>query len=182
MPLRRSRNAPPAQYSVWLLPDTQSEARLLETVARLSVLLGGPGFVPHLTVQGDIALPMERIHALVERMARQCGPLCWTVGRVECSPHFFRSLYLRFPPMAEFAQLQQLARRQTATAQGLSPFPHLSLAYGDTHPGNTGLCDILAEEFNGQQITFDQIAVCRSSKSVPIPQWECLVRFPLTLT
>ena len=61
MPLGRSRNAPPAQYSVWLLPDTQSEARLLETVARLSVLLGGPSFVPHLTVQGDIALPMERI-------------------------------------------------------------------------------------------------------------------------
>ena len=182
MPLRRSRNAPPAQYSVWLLPDTPSEARLLETVARLSVLLGGPSFVPHVTVQGDIALALEPLYTQVQRLAQQCASLSWTVSTVECSPHFFRCLYLRFAPTEQFAWLQQATRKCAGTTRGLSPFPHLSLAYGDSHPGNTSLCDILAEEFDGQQITFDQIAVCRSSKSVPIPQWECLARFPLSPT
>jgi hypothetical protein len=181
MPLRRSRNAPPAQYSIWLLPEATCESRLLETVARLSVLLGGPSFAPHVTVQGDIALSLEPLRVVAQRMAQQCAPLRWTFAQVECSPHFFRCLYLRFAPAAEFAGLQQAARRLTGTVQGLSPFPHLSLAYGDPHPDNTGLCDILAQEFTGQEIIFDQIAICRSSKSVPIPQWDCLARFPLTL-
>jgi 2'-5' RNA ligase len=180
MPIRRSRNAPPAQYSIWLLPDPLSEPRLLETIARLSVLMGGPSFLPHVTVQGDIAQTLGPLRAQVQRMAQQCAPQCWTVGTVECSPHFFRSLYLRFARVPEFARLQQLSRRCTGTARGLSPFPHLSLAYGDPHPGNTGLCDILVEEFADQEIRFDRIAICRSSKSVPIPQWECLAQFPLT--
>lgn len=179
MPVRRSRPLPASQYSLWLLPEASSEARLLETIARLSVLLASPSFAPHVTVQGDIAQPLEALRAPLQRMAARCEPLRWPVRRVETSPHFFRCLYLRFDAQPAFTRLQQSARRQTATARGLSPFPHLSLAYGEPHADNAGLAEVLAEEFMGQEIVFDQIAIYRSSQSVPIPEWECLARHPL---
>lgn len=179
MPKRRARPAPTAEYSVWLLPEAAIEPMLTETIARLSVLLGGPCFAPHLTVQGDIALPLENLRDPVQRWAESCPPLRWTGAQVECSALFFRSLYLRFDASATFNTLQAFAHSSTKTSRGLSPFPHLSLAYGESQAGNIGLCTVLADEFVGREIVFDQLAIVRASKTVPIPQWECLARFPL---
>ena len=179
MPKRHARPALPAQYSVWLLPDAATEPVLMETIARLSVLLGSPGFAPHVTVQGDIALPLEHLREPVQRWADSCPPLRWPVAQVECGAQFFRCLYLRFPASAAFTTLQAFAHSSTGTSRGLSPFPHLSLAYGDPQADNAGLRSVLADEFGGREVVFDQLAIFRSSKSVPIPQWECLAQFPL---
>jgi hypothetical protein len=182
MPKRHSRNTQQAQYSLWLLPSGAHESLLLETVARLSVLLGGPSFTPHLTVLGDIALTLEQLRGPARHMAERCPPLRWKVNRVECTAAFFRCLYLRFDKRPEFALLQQCALHCSGTRRGLPPYPHLSLAYGDPHPDNAGLCTLLAEEFAGQAIVFDRLAICRSSSNVPIAQWECLEQFPLAAT
>ena len=182
MPKRQVRPDLPAQYSVWLLPEPAIEQVLAETVTRLSVLLGGPGFAPHVTVQGDIALPLDLLRWSVQRWAESCPPLSWPVAHVECTAHFFRSLYLRFNESAAFTALQAFAHSSTETSRGLSPFPHLSLAYGDSQEDNHGLRKVLSDEFVGQEIVFDQLAIYRSSKSVPIAEWECLGRFPLAAT
>ena len=179
MPKRHARHALPAQYAVWLRPDAEAEPLLMETIARLSVLLGGPGFEPHVTVQGDIALPLELLREPVQRWADSCPPLRWPVAEVQCGAQFFRCLYLRFNGSAAFTTLQAFAHSTTGTSRGLSPFPHLSLAYAATQADNIGLRTVLADEFAGREIVFDQLAIVRSSASVPIPQWECLARFPL---
>jgi len=179
MPRRATPPTPAGQYSIWLLPEPEHEARLVETVARLSVLMGGPGFAPHVTVQGDIALPLQQLRGHVQRMAADAAGMRWPVRQVECTAHFFRCLYLRFDSHPVFARLQRAARRCTGTPRGLSPFPHLSLAYGVAHPDNARMGDILGEEFLSWEIVFDRIAICRSSSTVPIPQWECLVHYPL---
>lgn len=170
-----------AEYSLWLLPAAEHEAPLLETIARLSTLLGGAGFLPHVTVQGDIALPRERLDAPLARLAARLPVQRWRVEKVETSAHFFRCLYLRFGEQPAFADMQRAARAVTRTSEGLSPFPHLSLAYSDAHPDNARLGDLLSEEFTDQEMVFDRLAVCRSSQHVPIPDWECLAEYSLSL-
>lgn len=177
--MKAARSFLPAQYSIWLLPAATHEALLAETVARLSTLLRGPAFVPHVTVQGDIALPKERLATALGMLARRIPAQCWKVQAVEHTPHFFRCLYLRLAAGPAFADLQAAAQRCTRTRKGLSPYPHLSLAYGDPHPGNATLARTVATEFDGAEILFDRLALYRSSRQVPIAQWEPLYTFPM---
>jgi hypothetical protein len=101
------------------------------------------------------------------------------VARVEHSEHFFRCLYLRFAAEPAFDALQRAAQDLSGTAQGLSPFPHLSLAYGPPHPDKLQLCERLSAEFSGQEIRFDRLAICRSSSKLPIADWDCLAQYAL---
>lgn len=159
------------EYSIWLLPNTADTARLNNSIALLSGHLGGPVFAPHVTIQGDISTELAPLSHLLERLAACQAPLRWRVDGVESSEHFFRCLYLRLSLTPAFGLMQQATQAITRTATGLSPFPHLSLAYGEPHPNIAGLLGPLAEHYEGQELVFDQLAVCRSSKNVPIEQW-----------
>ncbi|MSQ74460.1 MAG: hypothetical protein EXR34_01555 [Rhodoferax sp.] len=75
--------------------------------------------------------------------------------------------------------MQAAAQAMTGTADGLSPFPHLSLAYGDAHVAYARQRQLLAGDYSGQTIVFDRLAICRSSSHVPISEWVCLEQLPL---
>ena len=66
------------------------------------------------------------------------------------------------------------------TADGLSPFPHLSLAYGTVTDATRRARDELAQGFAAREVVFDRIAVIRSSKDVPIAEWRILEEYSLT--
>jgi 2'-5' RNA ligase len=169
----------PAEYSIWLRPAAQDEAVLINTVAHLADLRGGYRFAPHVTVQGDLAQPLEGLRGMLAPLARKIPQQRWQVEAVEASPHFFRCMVLRFAPCAAFKGMQAAAQAFSQTEQGLSPFPHLSLAYGDAHPDNVRLCQELADEYVGREMVLDRLSICHSSKSVPIPNWRYLADYPL---
>ncbi|MBP6502482.1 MAG: 5-dehydro-2-deoxygluconokinase [Rhodoferax sp.] len=173
-------SASPPQYSLWLLPRSDHEAMLVEHVARLSALVGGTRFAPHVTIHGDLPLSQDTLEALAQAIAAQVPQQHWPITALQAGDHFFRCLYLRFDDHGAFAQLQSAVLAQCATQDGQSPFPHLSLAYGEPHPDNAKLCTVLAEQFAGQTIVLDRIAVARSSKAVPIAEWQVLAEFPLS--
>ena len=75
--------------------------------------------------------------------------------------------------------MQAAARRCTRTSMGLSPYPHLSLAYGEPHPDNDRLAAVLSEEFSGREIVFDRLALCRSSKNIAINDWQRVAHYAL---
>ncbi len=172
-------NAPLAQYSVWLLPSPEHERRLVDTVARLSALLQGPVFTPHVTLQGDLALTKERLATATGMLARRMPVQRWRVDAVETTPHFFRCLYLRFTTDPAFAAMQAAVQRCSRTRSGLSPYPHLSLAYGEPQPATAEQEHTLQKEFAGQHIVFDRLAIYRSSKHVPIAEWAAVSLHPL---
>ena len=167
-------------YSIWLLPTAADAARLNNSITLLSSHLGGPGFAPHVTIQGDITTELEPLGRLLERLAACQAPLRWRVEAVESSEHFFRCLYLRLALSPAFGLMQQATQSITRTTTGLSPYPHLSLAYGEPHPHIAGLMELLAAQYEGQELVFDQLALCRSSKNVPIDQWCILAHYPLS--
>ena len=168
-----------AEYSIWLLPAAAHEATLAATVNRLCSELGGGVFAPHLTIQGDLALPLEELAAFTSELAGRVEVQRWPVTEVENSAHFFRCLYLRFAAMPGFEVLQNAVHTFAKTTDGLSPFAHLSLAYGTAGPGHVQARAELADEFIGQEIVFDRLAISRSSKNIAIADWQNLALYPL---
>ena len=168
-----------AQYSIWLLPRADHEAALTATVSRLSTELGGPFFAPHVTIQGDVALTPDQLRPTLARIAAQTPVQHWPVAMVDGTPHFFRCLFLRFDLHQAFTEMQAATQLMTGTAHGLSPFPHLSLAYGDALEAYTRQRQLLAGDYAEQAIVFDRLAICRSSSHVPIAEWLVLEKMTL---
>ena len=171
-----------SQYSIWLLPSAVHEASLLQIMADLQRVLGGESFAPHVTIQGELSLPLEKLIAALPKLAVGLAPQRWRVQGVEISEHFFRSLVLRFGDQPVFAALQAATQAQSGSSEGLSPYPHLSLNYGPAHPEKARLRQQLAGQYVGQEILFDRLAVTRSSSAVAISQWESLSEQPLGAT
>ena len=169
----------PAEYSIWLRPAAADEAALLQTIGRLADLRGSERFAPHVTVQGDLARPLEQLRGALASLAGTTPVQRWRVQEVAHSEHFFRRIVLRFAPSAGFTALQAAAQAWSQTQQGLSPFPHLSLAYGEPHADDATVRQALEQEFLGREITLDRLSICHSSKSVPIPDWTYQTDHPL---
>ena len=169
-----------AEFSIWLLPAADDAARLDARVAALAGRLGGAVFMPHVTIQGDLGPLPAGLAAALPALAAQAPVQHWTVRAVERSEHFFRSLYLRFDRHPAFEHWQAAVRALSGTEVGLSPFPHLSMAYTPAHAALEGLAGTLAAEIVGATLRFDHLALVRSSASLPIVQWECLERYPLS--
>ena len=168
------------EYSIWLLPEAILERTLQRTIVELAIVQGESAFFPHVTLQGDLCRSLEDLSGPVAGMAPDLPAQRWRVRAVECGDHFFRCLYLRFDADAVLAALQDRVRAFTGTADGLSPFPHLSLAYGTLTDATRRACDELAQHFTTREIVFDRIALVRSSKDVPIAEWRILEECPLT--
>ena len=168
------------EYSIWLLPEAVLERTLQRTISELAIVQGESAFFPHVTLQGDLCRSLEDLSGPVAGMARDLPAQRWRVRAVECGDHFFRCLYLRFDADAVLTALQDRVRAFTGTADGLSPFPHLSLAYGTVTDATRRARDELAQGFAAREVVFDRIAVIRSSKDVPIAEWRILEEYSLT--
>lgn len=168
-----------AGYSLWLLPEAAAQSRLTALVAELAPRFGQPAFVPHVTVQGDLLLGLDTVSSHARAIADATPVQHWRIDAVESTGNFFRCLYLRFADSPAFDDLRRAAQTHSGTAVGLSPYPHLSLAYGQLTPDVAGLPAELSARFAGQTLTFDRLAVCRSSKDIPIDEWDCVLTLPL---
>ncbi len=168
------------EHSLWLLPSAQDEATLRETIDRLTALMGGARFAPHVTIHGDVDLPRAALLPLAQSLARQIPVQRWTVDSVGSEHHFFRCLYLRFDDNPAFGAMQATVLAAAGNEQGRSPFAHLSLAYAKPHPGKQSLGASLAAAFAGRTLTFDRVAVVRCSRHVPLAEWAIDTRFPLS--
>ena len=168
------------EFSVWLLPEAVQEQALTQTISGLSARLGESAFAPHVTIQGDLFQSPAQLAASLSLLAAETPVQRWCVQQLECSAHFFRCLFLRFAQEPVFEHLQSELVACTRTREGMSPYPHLSLAYGQQRPETVEQRDELVNAFNGREIVFDRLAVCRSSKDIPIADWQIVDQYPLT--
>lgn len=169
----------PPEYSLWLLPAEQEMAWLKPLIANLAAQFGTPPFIPHVTIQGDLGLSRDQVATLAAKLANSCPMLVWEIKGTDSSAHFYRSLYLEFSICTDFTRLQEKSLSGTGIQTGLSPFPHLSLAYGEANVCDKSdlilkLTPYLADH---PMITFDRLVVARSSCSTPIEEWAILDEF-----
>lgn len=170
-----------AEHSLWLLPREDEEQRLAALIAALAPGFCGTAFGPHVTVQGDLARPRDPLLADAQALAAGTPALTAHVTALEHGPHFFRCLVLRLDAGPGFDTLQAQAAQRNASRDGLSPYAHLSLAYGDANPAALAGAPLaaIARDWVGHPLLLDRLAVVRSSKDVPIDAWRVLAAFPL---
>jgi len=163
-----------AELSLWLLPEIAWATRLDALVKQLAPSFGCPVFQAHMTVQGDLGVSQGALEAVLD--SAKCMPLEFELAGVETSEAYFRSFYLRLRDNPDFRTLQTQVSTQTGTGVGLSPFPHVSLAYGE--PADPAVKsrwkEVLASAGLPMTLRFDRLALVRSSRQVPIGQWAVL--------
>ena len=170
----RAEEAPLApDYSFWLLPSLEHAPSLAAEIAALAPCFGTPMFFPHITIQGDLSLSLETLASFLPQIAGGLGPLFLRVEAVRTSSERFRSLYLGFEESDAFLMLQERSRKLCGTAAGLSPFPHLSIAYGEPRSGRDKSEEAvrLSSLYLGTRLLFSRLALAVSSSRAPIESW-----------
>ena len=166
--------------SLWLLARDDQQQRLARLVRELAPQHDGHVFEPHLTIQGDLVLDEPDARALLQELARSTPVQHWTVRAVEGTEHYFRSLYLRLDAGPAFDAMRRRSAERSGTNEGLSPYAHVSLAYGPTRGDASALRERLGREQAGQTIAFDRLVLARSGQAVAIADWCVLASEPLS--
>ena len=167
------------EYSIWLLPIAAQQASLTAVVVDLATRFGTPNFVPHVTIQGDLTAPLDRLASAMHNIGNEHKLRRWPVASIEGGDHYFRSLYLRFEENSDYLSMKRSMQLISGTTEGLSLFPHLSLAYGLTSQQRAEALMTELKLALREPLCFDRLVIARSSKNVPIADWECLAEFAL---
>lgn len=161
-------------YSLWLLPAEDAQQHLAGVIARLSKRFGTRPFAPHVTVHGDLTRRLRDVTAVAEDLAGSLPAQQWHVRGIEQSTQYYRAFYLSFDGCEAFEPLGPRSAKALTTDKGLSPFAHLSLAYGTLDaPAKAELAREFAAEVPAM-LTLDRLAIALSGKSVGIASWRTL--------
>ena len=146
----------------------------------LAPVFGMPAFTPHATVQGDLDLSADDAEMLARELCAGEGALAWRAWGIQWTEHPFRTFFVAFDRADRFRMLLDRSAKLTGTREGLSPFPHLSLAYG-TLPVREKIARSrpLSGAIEGRTMTFDRLGVALSGKSVPVDEWKIVATIPL---
>lgn len=167
-------------YSFWLVPEPALEQELGKLVRALAPVFGMPPFAPHATVQGDLDLSADDAEMLARELVAGEGPLAWRAWGIQWTEHPFRTFFVAFDRADRFRALLERSAKLTGSREGLSPFPHLSLAYG-TLPVREKIARSrpLSGAIDGRTMVFDRLVVALSGKEVPVEEWRAVATIPL---
>lgn len=167
----------PVPYSLWLTFDPLSEGRLREEIALCRQELARadftpPQFAPHVTLIGDISLPLEDVEALVPQFAGAL-PCAVTVTDLDTSPAYFMALFLAVDlPDAVNALRARIAEDIHGPGYRVDA-SHVSLAYGHFPDADKApLADAMRLRLRGQSFMLQSIGIIHSAKSIPVEEWR----------
>lgn len=156
-------------YHLWLLPSAPLTAAFDADIARFSVRLGGPRFVPHVTLASPLPAPGPdegaSLAAKTRELAKAQTALSVPVLGLRAGRSHFQSVFLALETTPALAH----ARSSALEAFGLAETrfsPHLSLAYGGPVPERERL--VRAEASRGAtHCTLDRLALVQASSEDP---------------
>ncbi|MGO4170606.1 hypothetical protein [Bosea sp. TAF32] len=163
-------------HSLWLMASPSDEAMLSGLVGDLAGRFGTPVFAPHLTLQGDTAMPTAALERAIAAAAETVAAFSEPVALVEGSEAFFRSFYARFAISQPLAQL-----KRALDPEGLDSFmPHVSLLYGPVEAAAkaAAIAEVHAR-LAGRAIHFDRIGIVTSGQEIPIAEWRVVASVAL---
>jgi len=151
-------------WSVWLVPASPYLDLFRKRIQMFAEQFAAPVFEPHITLfvgESDSEQDLQRISALVADMALSTPPI-ELVGRAsQHTDALFKTLFIEFEPDPRPRELWQRLRDASRIQIDYNFAPHLSLLYkANLAPA---VRSVLAEQnnFSGQLIPFDQLAVVR---------------------
>ena len=162
-------------YSIWLEFDEASTSLLRNEISTLSVELGGPKFEPHMTLIGDIDLPVEAVVLLAEKFARCTLPSKLNIERVSTAQKYFMAIYLSVRIPKEFMSIRKRLSQEVNSNGSPLDEAHVSLAYGNyAHDANRKVISRLEKKFIGTNFDVRCLNIVQSSKRTPISEWKTI--------
>ena len=121
-------------YSIWIIPPEPFYSKIEKTVNFLSKKYKGPVFEPHMTLLGNIEMPLSQLVQKTKKLAESTKPFVISSGPVSFSTTYFQSVLLRINSNAKLMQLNLNAKKLTGKENDVF-MPHISLLYGDHEMG-----------------------------------------------
>jgi 2'-5' RNA ligase superfamily protein len=184
MPLLRQRfiSERTGMHSLWLTFTAADQQRLQQAVSRLAQVTGSPVFVPHITLVGEIARPLEDISSACEEICASLRASDVTITNSGGGGGYFMALYLKaiLPSALQHAR-SELAERLLDDAGRIDP-AHISLAYGGGDLAALALAEEVSLGFIGGLVRAARIEIVRSARDIPVREWRRVASFKLSGT
>lgn len=167
-------------HSIWLCPTAKTADTLRQMIEQIAHAQNAPAFAPHLTFLGDLTGPIATTIDACRSGFSGVGPFRAKVGRLSRSEAYFMAFYMNVILPETVADLRQSMGEVLTNATPPKFTPHVSLAYGElpAHFDDTA-GQTLARTLCDDAIAFDQVAIVRSAKSIPIDHWTIAAKIDL---
>lgn len=160
-------------YSIWLEFDEASTFVLRNEIEALSEVLGSPRFEPHVTLIGDIDLPVKTVTALAEKLGRCSVSSTIEIERVSSAQSYFMALFLSVHIPDQLMEIRQQISQDVSSSSYSLDDPHISLAYGEFEKKiDRKTIARLEKKFVGTYLCARRLNIVQSSKRTPISDWK----------
>jgi len=120
----------PTSYSIWLMPKGDVKYQLKKVIYLLSTNFDGPVFTPHVTLISSFIGSEKELLRKTGIISKKIKPFEISLGDIEYSGDFFRSLYLKVKLNTKLKTARDIACKELNWNEN-NFMPHLSLFYGD---------------------------------------------------
>jgi len=165
-------------YALWIMPEGDAYKLTNSYITKLSDAYDLPKFEPHVTLLGSVHSPDA---STLQALAHSLPPFrIRFASQPQYLDEYFRCLFLKAHETPELVATFSKAS-QLFGFEGLTYFPHLSLAYGDLSVETKlemiqSLGEIPEIEFEARHLS-----LVSASTGKPISSWKVVERFPLIL-
>jgi 2'-5' RNA ligase len=160
------QTAPQSESILYWLTPAPAEHTVCEAwVESLAAMLGGPVFVPHLTLFVSRAAPGEDVDAILERAASEIvGPVTLRSAGLGFEDSFTKCCYIQFEPDEKLARLSARLRESSSAPTDYHLNPHLSLFYGHLDEAQRESVRHMVQP--PEELSFDAVCAVSSAAAV----------------
>jgi hypothetical protein len=145
-------------------------------VEKLAKEHGGAVFEAHMTLVGDVELPLDEMKEMVEELAKGMEPMKLITGEVSYSTTYYQCVFVRLKAEFELMEVYVKAREMFGLGSGVF-MPHMSLLYGDLEFEKREKI-VRGIVFEKQEFGVDRLVITPGGENPP-DKWEHLVEIEL---
>ncbi|KAL0873825.1 hypothetical protein Bca101_023530 [Brassica carinata] len=153
-------------YSVWALPDDETEPRFRKLMEALRSEFSGPRFDPHVTVVGATSLTADEAKKMFEETCDGLKAYTATVDRITTGTFFYQCVFLLLKSTPEVMK-----------AGEHSYMPHLSLLYAELDEEGKKKAQekayVLDNSLDGLSFRLNRLVLCKTdTEDKTLESWE----------
>lgn len=161
-------------YTLWLVPQGEVYNKFSTLIKKLASEYGGPVFVPHVTLLGDIELSEDEMVKRMKQLIMDQQPFQVNLDQISYEDFYFRALIVKAEKNASLQTLHEKTKQIFDMHNIPSYMAHLSLLYGD-YP-NQIKEKIIAEIGKEQPAQFEVTSVFLT-KGGEVKDWKVIREF-----
>lgn len=160
-------------YTLWLIPKGESYDKFAGLIKKLANEYGGPIFVPHVTLLGDIKLTESEMIKRTSQLVKSQKAYSISLGKIAYEDYFFRTLIVLAEVIEQLQNLHDLAKK--IFEMNIPPYmPHLSILYGE-YPAE--IKEKIIAEIGRDQTARLEAGSVHLIKGGEVKDWEIIKEF-----